>query len=800
MQEIIHQNISELSSSLKQQVDKLKFVNDPDPLPFNIRLSFHKLIEKVKTYAHASDSPRSRYFREVLEQVEQVPALLQPIDNLNVLWDQKELVERLFESVFPLSSENFSPQAAIIPMQFAAVHANVAFKNLIDDIPSTLCFDDVPVDEILERKMQYVYTEVLRNVYGVEFSEKESLTLSVPHSETGLNRHFQVQMNNEFVEILQVGNYRRLTPEEVAYVRKNIMYPRKVQTFIDPKTIEFRGFIILELVDITAQKVLSSLKDELLERDALVSRERFTMIEGKIRDLFRLPDLQMGLALFNQYSNTFQNTSPHIWNSFISGDDKKVSCSIFKKCVYENLFKKHQPILLEDLEAVPEPSPIEQQFMDLGFRSVLIAPLVYEDEVMGIIELGSSRAGDLDFPSIYRLEQVLPIFSMAIHRSIEDQQNDIELIKQREFTAIHPTVNWKFNEVAQNLKERLDRGESAMPDPVVFKDVYPLYGQSDIRSSSKERIKSIKADLMEQLGLIRNVLSKILEQYPQPVYEELMYRVDKHREAISEGLNAGDENGILDFIRYEIEPHFPHFSDLGEEVEACIQAYKDALDPELNLIYRKRKEFEQSLTKINETVSMFLDEEEAKAQDMFPHYFEKYKTDGVEYNLYVGDSLIQDRGFEYIHLKNLRLWQLELMAKITRLTASLKPQLKLPLETTQLLLVHNAPLSIRFREDEKQFDVDGAYNIRYEIVKKRIDKAYIHGTNERLTQPGMIAIVYTSEKELREYKLYIEFLKNKGWFEDQVEYLDLEDLPGASGLKAIRLHVNLEESVEDSSL
>jgi hypothetical protein len=39
--------------------------------------------------------------------------------------------------------------------------------------------------------------------------------------------------------------------------------------------------------------------------------------------------------------------------------------------------------------------------------------------------------------------------------------------------------------------------------------------------------------------------------------------------------------------------------------------------------------------------------------------------------------------------------------------------------------------------------VDGAYDIRYEIVKKRIDKALIKGTNERATQPGKIVIVYS---------------------------------------------------------
>src|SRR5262249_62091743 len=76
-----------------------------------------------------------------------------------------------------------------------------------------------------------------------------------------------------------------------------------------------------------------------------------------------------------------------------------------------------------------------------------------------------------------------------------------------------------------------------------------------------------------------------------------------------------------------------------------------------------------------------------------------------------------------------------------------RPRLPEPLETTNLILVQHAPLSIRFRFDEKRFDVDGAYNVRYEIMKKRIDKAVVRGTTERVTQPGKIAIVYSQEAE-----------------------------------------------------
>ena len=98
-----------------------------------------------------------------------------------------------------------------------------------------------------------------------------------------------------------------------------------------------------------------------------------------------------------------------------------------------------------------------------------------------------------------------------------------------------------------------------------------------------------------------------------------------------------------------------------------------------------------------------------------------------------------------------------------------------------LLLVHSAPLAIQFRIDEKQFDVDGAYNIRYEIIKKRIDKAYIRGSKERLTQPDKIAIVYSQDTEALEYREYLEYLQHRGYIENEIEDVELERPTRSSG-------------------
>ena len=138
------------------------------------------------------------------------------------------------------------------------------------------------------------------------------------------------------------------------------------------------------------------------------------------------------------------------------------------------------------------------------------------------------------------------------------------------------------------------------------------------------------------------------------------------------------------------------------------------------------------------------------------------------------------------------------MVKAARLTHALEKKLTLPLQTTQLILAHSIPLSISFRNKERKFDVDGAYNIRYEIVKKRIDKVHTRDGEQRLTQPGKIAIVYSQQKELNEYLEYIEFLQNENLIIGEVEYLELEELQGISGLKGLRIEVNLEH-VENPS-
>jgi hypothetical protein len=73
-----------------------------------------------------------------------------------------------------------------------------------------------------------------------------------------------------------------------------------------------------------------------------------------------------------------------------------------------------------------------------------------------------------------------------------------------------------------------------------------------------------------------------------------------------------------------------------------------------------------------------------------PHY-ERFKTDGVEHNLYIGASISSSKPFDLIYLNNLRLWQFQTLCKM-ELEHHNKISTAYELDVTSLILVFSSPL------------------------------------------------------------------------------------------------------------
>ena len=72
------------------------------------------------------------------------------------------------------------------------------------------------------------------------------------------------------------------------------------------------------------------------------------------------------------------------------------------------------------------------------------------------------------------------------------------------------------------------------------------------------------------------------------------------------------------------------------------------------MVYHHRKEFDESITLINKAIAKFIDKEQISAQKMYPHYFERFVTDGVDFNIYIGQSITPGIPFTDFYLRNLK--------------------------------------------------------------------------------------------------------------------------------------------------
>jgi len=776
---------------------------DKQEFPFKTSLSFRKLIDFWRNTVHTTegDCPGSDYARRIVKDVEAIPELNELIYDNSLINKHKPLIDSLMTAVFPPAYLNTSLTAITIPLDFKAIYSTDGFRKLFCDEDGNFVHDLSISQELFDAgKIVSLYAGILKMAYGINMTVVFPLIKTIIDKETGLERYYKMNLDDRFIDVKITGELPPINKEQITLLAENMFNFELWQELIPPSLFEFEGFLVVNMFEVTDQEALSMLKFDLLDKNILSSARGFETLQKRVRTMFRNPKLRLGIATFSDDSTKIFRAGNDSAQSFIVNEECQKECSDYDSSIYYKAVETGEPQIIFDLSMFPKCTKVEKEIIKMGIINILVAPLIYEGKTIGIVELGSSGAGDLNAINAMKLMDVLPLFSLALKRSLEDRENMIQAIIKEKCTAVHPSVEWRFRKAAINLLEKEKSDSFANMEEIVFRDVYPLYALSDIRNSSNIRNKAIQQDLKDNLELAKSIVSAASEVKPMPEFQHLIYKIDRRLSALSTGLNTGDEAGIVSFLKREIEPLFENIAGYGKKVKKAIDIYSASIDPGLGVLYSKRKEYEQSVKMLNENISSIVDKEEEYAQKIFPHYFEKYKTDGVEYTMYIGDSISENERFDKVYLRNLRLWQFILMCKVAAKSEKIGSILKIPLELAHLILVQNTPLSIRFHLDQKKFDVDGTYNVHYEIMKKRIDKAEIRGKEERLTQPGKIAIVYTQPSEAQEYMQYIEYLQAGGFLKKGVEEMELEDLQGVYGLKALRVTVDTESEVFGDAL
>ena len=757
--------------------------------PFSSKLSFVPLINHWKKKVSSGDSGEVMIAKEITRQLDQSLEFLTPFNSLDEIEDKRSFVELLLTGIFPSALRDHELAFARKPFDPSGFYYTRPFLNLFskEDISFYINNQEGVRNNTIIRACRMI----LNRFYGQRIKYDEETVLSMKTEDSPYEKHYKLEYNTHFVEIKKLKPLKTISQQEVNLLLSDIENIDLWLQYIPPSHFEFQGMVSVTLIDVTEGEAMSRLKKVLLNKNAVVEPGSILELEMQLSTYFGVNELQMGLVAVDY---PVGRKLPHKYKINHSLLNKKVKRLFSKKyagSVYEQACQSGETIIVENLEKFSAPTALEKQLLKNGLKSIVIIPLMRSNnQVIGILELGSPKAYDLNSFIKRKLREVQPLFRTVLRRSREEIDNEVEAIIRDRYTALHPSVEWKFVNAAFKLISRKKKqGEDAQIDPIIFKEVYPLYGQADIVGSTNARNNSIQEDFVENLSRVKQIFEMIEHSNDFPIVEKLKARLDHEMEHMESGLISDQEFRTSEFIKKEINPFFEQFKNRNPAIDGELKKYFADLDKELGIIYNKRKDYEKSVQLINDTIGNYLTNEDKNNQKMLPHYFEQSKTDGVEYNIYIGQSLLKGKRFDPIHLQNLRLWQLISMCEITQKIEALQKNLPLSLYTAQLILVHSTPLTIKFRMDEKQFDVDGIFDIHFPILKKRIDKALIEGTGERLTQKGKVAIVYAQEKDRLEYEKHLEYLLLKGLIMENIEYLSLGDMQGVQGLKAMRVSV-----------
>lgn len=760
---------------------KLKDQKDP----FNSKFSIEPFVELLGN-DFLKISPK--YFEDIFIEINNLS--VEKDINVKTIQDNSSLFNSFFSLVIPPHLSKNELKMIAKPMGedllFISEKLNQVQPETADNNKIKFC--NISEDELYKYKCILLLNSILEN----KISYDKKITVEFEDS-NGIFKSFIVDDNHQFVNIFPNDAKNIPTSDQINELLEDFDNYDLWKTLFPPNSWTIEGFSIITLIENTIDNAVSDLKTNLLQTniDSVFADDTFKKI---FRSIFNIKDLKVGVTIYNHDEDIL--IKPKYNNlkidSFTLGTEEfRPITDYIEDTIVKRLVQDKEYIIVQDIEfySIGHPNSIVlKTLIEQDIKSLIIAPIVSHKKVVGFFEIVSKVKHAIKKRNVSKLNMVLPIIKNTIEKAIEENSNKIDAIIQNEYTSIHKSVYWKFkNQASQFLKSNKDIEDYNFKD-IVFEGVYAMFGQIDIKGSSENRLNASKDDIEKQLKLLIAIFDDILQEMNLLIIEQIVFELNKLSENIHNNYEVNTENIFNQYIANEVHPIL-NTLDFPEHIQKKINSYKNQLDEQLSIVYDSRRKYDESVTILNKKIASYLDKKQVEAQEIFPHYYERYATDGIEHNLYIGASIEPKKEFNAIYLNNLRLWQLKTLCETVYNYQKWKHILPFPLEITTLILVFSTPLTIRFRLEEKLFDVDGSYNARYEVVKKRIDKSHVKNTDERITQPNKVTIVYSQTNEKLEYIKYLKYLISQGLLEPTIEKLDVEDLDSVTGLKALRVTV-----------
>ena len=497
-----------------------------EDIPLNQLVSFNKLLEFYEEQAKSTDPIYAQRAQYILEAAAPYPELREGFDDFTKVEELKEVIHIILADTFSPALTKNEIKTAGLPYYNLTFNSSERFQKIIADAGSS--FEPEIRNMPDDAKYIMMATVILSSYYGFHMDYRRPIFYDIPDKD-GVMRHYRILYNADFMEIAATENAKELTQSDIDELLADAENIELWKDKVPPNSFIAKGFVICNIFDVTAEHSISEIKSTLIGRGKRENESFMDDFQETFRSLFNLKNIQVGFSGYDADSNSFLKIYGKGINSFILHGVEAQACDL-KLCDYSygKLIKSIAPVAIANIEKYYQKSEGAEPYKSLyeqGFKSAILAPIADEGKLLGVLELVSPKVNELNSINAVKLEDVMPYIVTAVMRSIEEEQNLIDAIIQHECTTVHESVYWKFQQEAKKFMVDETMGKQAVFKEIVFKEIYPLFGQIDIKDSSKERNTAIQRDLMIQLTQIKDILEVAANTQKLPIYEELMFKL-----------------------------------------------------------------------------------------------------------------------------------------------------------------------------------------------------------------------------------------------------------------------------------
>ncbi len=607
---------------------------------------------------------RVNYAESLIESTRNFKELKEGFQDISILEKNADLIRLLLADLFPTGLTHNEIKAASIPLSNITFNYTERFKNILKDAGKDF---EIELRNITDNEF-YVFCccLILQSYFKKDIRSTIPFYYDIPNQQ-GIMKHYKITVNSDFTEIIPTENARIPSDDILDMLLENLDDFKLWKKYFPSQSWILRGFTIISLVDCTSEVALSDLKSSMIEIDPenLNPNENLTEI---FKSYFDVADLNFGIMTFNKkeqkldklpiYESLLTN---HILDFWINTFDEET-----RKNTFENLSNNSKPIVVSNVNKLDEnvkQLPSFSILKDNNINSFMVIPIMKDNELLAIMEFTSPLAGSFNGLKLKKMEFFTDMVLFSLSRFYFEKNYQIEAIIQREYTTIHDSVVWKFrNEAERYFTASLGKKMYTLKQ-ISFRNLTPLFGVSDIRSSSEKRFNLMLEDLNQQIEALKDIFTLTNSDS-----EKFILALDIFESELNHEIKADTEQRFQRLLREEIHPFLQGKLEVrtSKEVKLKIKDYFSQLLAQTNLFYNHRKKLDDSITLVNRKLADILDESQVKAQQVFPHYYERFKSDGVEHNLYIGSTIAPDLHYTAKVVHRLRYWQLKTICKIER--------------------------------------------------------------------------------------------------------------------------------------